>query len=125
MRSGLSGSRTDAGGDALAPPPARRDQSTEIVLGRGRCRARRRDRVSPGALTTVGLAEPKRRGLVGEPSAPPRSLAASKAADVVGETDEHQHQEESDSDCRDPLVDLPPDGAATEAFDHGEQDVTP
>src|SRR6266540_7168835 len=45
----------------------------QIVLGRARCRARRRDRVSPGALTSLGVAEPSRRGPVGEPWVPPRN----------------------------------------------------
>src|ERR671930_773121 len=54
---------------------------------------------------------------------PSASLAAAQPVDVVRKADEHQHQEERDSDRRDALVDLPPDGPAPQALDDREQDV--
>src|SRR4051812_44770807 len=54
---------------------------------------------------------------------PSSSLASAEAVDVVREADEHQHQEEGDSDRRDPFVDLAAARLSADALDDREEDV--
>src|SRR5207244_1448838 len=73
--------------------------------------------------TTTGAPPP----IVTFPTLIARALVTSipEPADVVREADEEQEEHERDADRRDPLVDLPPDGAAADALDDRERDVAP